>query len=124
VFLKTLFTTLAAGATLGAATLAAAPASAARFTIDGDTVTVRVPIDDLNLRSDTGATIALRRIHNAAGFICGEEPQAMLLAREQLYRQCMKATVDRAVARLDAPLVSAMNAPRQAGPNTLAAAGR
>jgi UrcA family protein len=104
---KTLITVLAATA-LGFA--AVSPAAAA----DPDIVSVRVPIADLNLHSGAGAAAALYRIRAAARTICGADSGRLPLARAALQSACVKSTVDRAVARLDAPMVTALNAGRRA----------
>ena len=72
-------------------------------------MSVNVSVADLNLSSPAGAKIVLRRIHNAAETICGDQPDIRLTARFALYQSCVKATVDRTVASLDSPLVTAQN---------------
>jgi len=72
-----------------------------------DAVTVRVSVADLNLASQQGAAVALRRIRRAAGSICGEQPAAVDLKRRALYDSCMRSTVGKVVASLDNPLVTA-----------------
>ena len=99
---KTLLTSLALIASVGFAGHAlAAPPS------DPDAISVKVAVGDLNLGAGAGAAVALRRIHNAAGSICGERPYALDLDRTA-YRQCMAATVGQAVASLASPSVTAL----------------
>ncbi len=100
---KTVLTSLALIASFGFAGHAvAAPQS------DPDAVSVKVAIGDLNLADGAGAATALRRIHNAAGSICGARPYALDLQRAADYRQCMAATVGQAVASLASPAVTAL----------------
>jgi UrcA family protein len=81
-----------------------APAAAS----NPDAVSVRVALGDLNLGDVAGATIALARIHNAAGSICGAAPYALDLDRTAAYRECMATTVGEAVASLASPTVTAL----------------
>ena len=107
-FAKTSFAAVAALAIFGfAATSHASPAGDASS--DPSTISVNVSVADLNLSSPVGARIALRRIHNAAATICGGEPDIRLTQRFALYQSCVKATIDRTVASLDIPMVTAMN---------------
>lgn len=104
---KTLLTTFALMASVGfAGNALAAPIGAAQS--DPDTVSVKVAIGDLNLADGVGAATALRRIHNAAGSICGARPYALDLERTADYRQCMATTVGQAVASLANPTVTAL----------------
>ena len=107
-FAKTSFAAVAALSVLGfAATTHASPASDASS--DPATMSVNVSVADLNLASPVGARIVLQRIHNAAATICGSEPDIRLTERFALYQSCVKTTVDKTVASLDSPLVTAMN---------------
>jgi UrcA family protein len=100
---KTLLTTFALIASVGLAGHAvAAPQS------DPDVVSIKVAVGDLNLADRGGAATALRRIHNAAGSICGARPYALDLERSADYHQCMAATVGQAVASLASPNVTAL----------------
>ncbi len=104
---KTLLTSFALIASVGFASAAlAAPAGGA--VTDPDTVSVKVTIGDLNLGDGDGAATALRRIHSAAGSICGPRPYALDLEGVAAYRQCMTATVGKAVASLGSPAVTAL----------------
>jgi UrcA family protein len=53
---------------------------------------------DLNLNSPEGQAILVARIHHAAEAVCGPEPDSRDLKRLMPYRQCMKQSVDTAVA--------------------------
>ena len=104
-FAKTLLTSFALIASVGfAGNALSAPAAAS----DPDAVSVKVAVGDLNLGDVSGAAVALRRIHNAAGSICGAPPYALDLDRTAAYRQCMATTVGGAVASLASPTVTAV----------------
>ena len=109
-FAKTAIVSLAAVAALSlAATAHADPAPAMSGWSDPAAMSVRVSIADLNLASPAGAKAVLARIHTAARTICGDEPDIRMSERFALYQSCLKTTVGRTVASLDAPLVTAMN---------------
>jgi UrcA family protein len=102
---KTILSALALVAALGsAAGVHAAPAN------DPDTVSVSVSITGLNPASLAGAQGVLRRIRTAADGLCGGAPDPRDLDRGATYQACMTETVNRAVASLDLPMVSALNA--------------
>ena len=96
------------------AALGLAPATHASPAVDGTSdpaaMTVKVSFADLELSSPAGAKSVLNRIHAAAKTVCGGEPDIRLLERSAIYHSCMKATVERAVASLDSPAVTALNA--------------
>jgi len=71
------------------------------------TVTVRVPVGDLDLAQPSGADELLRRVRTAARRACGGEPtiSPLLLQERRMHRACTERAVGRAVANLDAPLV-------------------
>jgi UrcA family protein len=99
---KILTSLLAAAIAVGATSVAAAaPAE--------DRVSVRVPIADLNLQSEAGARVALRRITNAAGSICGDEADTRDLRRQALFQACVRHVVGEAVAAADSPMLAALN---------------
>jgi UrcA family protein len=107
-FAKTAIASLVAVAALGfAASIHAAPA--ADWSSDSDTMSVNVSAAGLDLSSPADAKVVLQRIHSAAHTICGDEPDIHSTERFSLYQSCLKTTVDRTVASLDAPLVTAMN---------------
>jgi len=102
---KLTLTALAAFAALGLA----ASAHAAGSSNDPDAVSVKVSIGDLNLGSTIGAKTALQRIRHAAKDICGEAPDPRAIEMGRQYAGCMDDTVNRAVASLDNPTVTALN---------------
>jgi UrcA family protein len=109
-------TSTAIAALLAAAVTAGANAAQP----DPDAVTVRVPVADLNLATQQGAAVALRRIRRAAGSICGEQPAAVDLKRRALYDSCMRSTVSKVIASLNNPLVTAQYSGRALAPRDVA----
>lgn len=72
--------------------------------------TMRVSVHDLNLNAEPGAQIALRRIKSASVAFCGGaviRPVGSALATEA----CSKTMTAKAIAQLDAPLVTALYSP-------------
>jgi UrcA family protein len=59
-----------------------------------------VSFADLNLNTANGQAILVARIHRAAEAVCGPEPDSRDLKRLPPYRQCMKQSVDTAVAAI------------------------
>jgi UrcA family protein len=103
-YAKTFLTTVAALASIGfAGASLAAPAAA-----NPDQMSVAVGVGDLNLATQPGAAVALRRIHNAAQSICGPAPDIKDLERTADYRGCVAASMGPAVASLNNPLVTAL----------------
>ena len=90
---------------LVATTLAAAAPVAAQS--PDDTVSVSVRYGDLDISRPAGAEIMLRRIENAAVEVCGGEPDQRDLGQRALFEKCRVSTIDRSVAALDAPMVTA-----------------
>lgn len=72
-----------------------------------DTAFVKVAVGDVNPASPDGAKILLGRFHAAAETICGPGPDRDL-HRADLYRRCLRSTVDGAVASFDSSMVTAM----------------
>ena len=79
------------------------------------TVSMRVSTADLNLESQAGAQVMLHRIHYAASIVCGFRADDSVLAMSRTYRRCMDDATERAVGKLDNPIVSALNARGQSG---------
>lgn len=86
-----------------------------------DDVSIRVPISDLNIDRRSGAQIALVRMHDAARQICGDARADLLRLSMTAQRQaCAKRAVDMAVATLDSPIVTALNAEQEVQTTMLA----
>jgi UrcA family protein len=84
---------------------------------------IKVPTADVNLDTDAGAKMLLRRIRVAAETLCGAPSDRWPLSATRAWEACVGATVDRAVGDLGNPRVIAMNAANRREP-TLAAANR
>ena len=102
--------TLALSLVSAAVLAAAAPTRAASVWNDPATITVIVPTADLDLAGQAGAQTLIARIHGAARAICGVEPAAIQFELHRLYQTCVSGALDRAVAKLDDPVVTATNA--------------
>ena len=101
--------------TLCAAALAlglAANAQAAPARPDPEIVSEKVSLADLDLNHRAGAATALNRIRGAARRVCGGEPSRWAMTAVALYQGCRRDAVDRAVATLDHPQVTALNTRR------------
>lgn len=109
---KTLF---AAAAALALGLAAEAQAAPPRPLPDPEIVSEKVSLADLDLNRQAGAAMALSRIRGAARRVCGGEPSRWAMNAVMLYRECRRDAADRAVARLDHPLVTALNARKPAG---------
>lgn len=115
---KTLAITVYALAILGLATRAAAgPIQAS----NSDVPAVKISIAGLDLGRDEGAKTALRRIRGAARRVCQGESFASVIDLPGPYAMCLNATIDHAVASLDSPLVTAINAGHGRGQTVMAA---
>jgi len=102
------------GLPIAAAALIAAISTTSAFAApaDPDTMSVKVRLADLDLRSQVGADAALARIGTAARAICGEAPAPVDLAGKAPYKACIAAATDNGVAALGAPEVTALNQAR------------
>jgi len=88
-------------AALAILTLTAAPALAAPAQTDESAPRqAAASYADLNLNTPEGQAILVARIHRAAEAVCGPEPDSRDLKRQAPYRQCMKQSVDTAVAAI------------------------
>jgi UrcA family protein len=101
-FSKTIF------AAVAALSLFAGVSAASAATPSGDTISVTISYNDLDLNTNAGAQAMLARITHAAGEICGTQPDAQQLDRVLAYKGCMTTVTDRAVAKLGSARVSAV----------------
>ena len=80
--------------------------------VHGQTVdeAVRVPVHfaDLDIGREPGAKELLRRIQSAATMACGGEPDFRQLGPLADFQRCRKAALANAVAKVDAPMLTAM----------------
>jgi UrcA family protein len=60
----------------------------------------------VDLASPEGVKMALARIEDAAGGVCGGRPDGRELDRVAMFKKCRAAAVDGAVKSLDRPLLS------------------
>jgi UrcA family protein len=98
------------GLAVAALTLAAFADPALAREPRGGELRASVRYDGLDLTSETGAQIVLRRIRTAAGRICGSPaPDRREFAHRAAFNACVQSVTDRAVRRLDAPAVSALH---------------
>lgn len=111
---------------IGAAVLVAAigPGATCAFAASSDDqVTIRVSVDDLNMTSEAGARVALRRIQYAANEICGGDVADRSLGEQMQVRQCARAAVEHAVASMNLPALTAVSGGHHVG-TAMASAGR
>lgn len=109
---------LAAFTALASLAAAATPALSA----DPDQVSVKVKVGDLNMATESGARMALFRIHMAADGICGGEPSSIRdIAATARYSACVNQTVGTAVASAHQPMLAAVASRYLPQPTQLAA---
>ena len=113
---------LAAVAVLGLGA-AAGSASAQESRAVPDVVSVRVGYTDLDLDTAAGARQLLHRLHGAARAACGDTFDDLLDGGSQR-DACVHEAVDRAVAIVDHPVVTAMNGGRGSAASVNLAASR
>jgi UrcA family protein len=68
------------------------------------TVSKTVRLGDVDLHTTDGAKVAAQRIQRAADYLCGGDQAFVRMSEE--FASCRSASIDRALATLDAPLVS------------------
>jgi len=90
-----------------AAALVAAAQQASAASADDGTVSIRVPVADLDLQHADGARVMLARLTMASRDVCGSEPRINDLGRSAIYRECVSQTLANAVQSLNAPMVTA-----------------
>jgi len=100
--MKSLLVALASGVSLllGAAALAQSPYEKPPTTV--------VHFSDLDVTRAEGARVLLGRLQHAARVVCSSAADGKDLKRISLYESCLKESMDRAVADVHAPLVSAL----------------
>jgi UrcA family protein len=76
----------------------------------GETARSGIPVSykDLDLSQRTGAQVLIGRLEAAASKACGEAPYIGDLKGLTVYRNCVKDAMDRAIAKVDQPVVSAL----------------
>jgi UrcA family protein len=76
---------------------------------DDEIVRVSVPVGDLDLTTSAGAERVLDRVERAAVKACGGQPDMRDLEARRAFRDCVARSMDRAVAQLGAPRVTALH---------------
>jgi UrcA family protein len=84
---------------------------------------VKVSYTDLNLQSRSGAQVMLARINVAARRACGPAPVIRALGPSKEYNDCVNHAVGKAVAALNAPLVTVAFGGADATNRTVATVG-
>lgn len=74
------------------------------------TRSTEVSFRDLDLNTQSGAAKLYRRIQGAAQRVCGYE--ATLDNSQRIWRNCVRPTVDAAVAKVNNPLLTALHTGR------------
>lgn len=97
------FGLLIAAAAFSAGAARAAPAPGPQ------TATVHVRVADLDLASEAGARVALRRIARAADAVCGDEADTRDLQRRAMFETCVRGVVNETVASAHSPMLAALN---------------
>jgi UrcA family protein len=107
-------------ATLGTICLAIASTAvrAADMPVDPASVTKTVTYGDLNLGNPQGVEQLYRRIVGAAQQVCA--PDGRSLAEKQQFSICTKQSIARAVAAIDQPALSTLQAIKTGQPDTAA----
>ena len=100
------------------------PAGAQDRTSDLATFLVRVPYRDLNLDSEQGAVAMLRRIRSAARDVCSQAYGSVFLDGGSENRACVESAVERALAALNNPQVTALGHRPRGGVSTVLAAAK
>ncbi len=95
------------GALTALAALSFAAAGHAAASSNDDTISVTVRYGDLNLDNMVDAQVMMKRIRSAAHRVCSDVSDRFDLAMRG--PKCIDTTVNNAVARLGAPIVTAMN---------------
>lgn len=89
------------------------------FAAHAEEATMRVRVGDLNVHEEPGARAALRRIKYAVNNFCGPI-NGYPLGITRASKECRKDMTDKAVAKLDAPMVTALYAPATVASTQLA----
>ena len=101
------------------ALLGSAFSSTAADAATADPWGVIVSYADLNLSRPADARVLYQRLRGAAARVCVEVP-TYELARSAAYRRCFQAALDRAVADVHSPALSAIHDSARSGPEKVA----
>ncbi len=112
--LKTFNILASAPLLIGVALATGGPAKAETFGAHGaGPMAVTVRYADLDISQAPGARVLLKRITRAASLVCGNEPDRWGAFENVMFRTCRKGAIERAVARVDAPVLAAQLNPRK-----------
>ena len=121
-FTRQTSTILATLSALGLVTFSQ-PAAAQSADPNSEIVSARVGFRDLNIDSQAGAAALLHRIRHAAKQACGDTEDDKLDGGRQV-QACVKGSVDRAVASVNAPTLTALNSGKHGAISTQVATSR
>ena len=96
--------TQALSALVLAASAISTPAAAASME---DPPNITVSYRDLDISHPQGAAVLLHRLEAAATKACGGRPDVRVLEEVATFDKCRSAALDRAVAQIDAPMLTA-----------------
>jgi UrcA family protein len=99
---------LATLASLGLGATAPAMATALRSAEQPGVSQKVVHFGDLNLNTEHGADQLYRRLNFAARDVCSDNGDMYYLTQSRAYHQCRRNALERAVAQLDEPKVTAI----------------
>lgn len=71
-------------------------------------LTAIVHYSDLDLTHEEGARVLLGRLQHAARVVCSPAADGRDLTRISLFKRCLRESMDRAVAEVGVPMVSAL----------------
>lgn len=92
---------LCAGLSVGS-TVIAAPASP--YDDGNDQIVRKIAYGDADLHTEAGAASLAHRVRTAADYVCGGGD--ILVRQSASFERCRHAAIDRAIARLNAPMVA------------------
>ena len=94
--------TVGVAALFAALSLCAAPSYA-----EDPSISVKVSVAGLDLNSEAGAKIMLKRLHAAAETVCGVAPEFKQIDLRGIYDNCVSQAFGNAVTVLGNPMVTA-----------------
>jgi UrcA family protein len=92
---------------VAAVSQSAARAAESETTAIGGVEQTKVRFGDLNIDRPEGAAVLYRRIERAAGRVCGEPQLTGAYFTSPIWRSCVVQAVERAVAAVDRPALTA-----------------
>jgi len=80
-----------------------------RSRADREAGVARVRVNDIDLSTEAGSKVLLRRIYTAAHEVCGGEPPFTQVEMLRIHNRCVADAVDRALAGFHSPTLLALN---------------